>query len=123
LKDESMERYLRQSNLVKQENLENATIMIAGVGGLGSFSSTILAMSGIGNIILVDYDKVEESNLNRQVLYREDDIELKKAKVAAQRLKEINSHIFVEGVVEKIDDNFTMDWTTTKLDSSWKRRR
>jgi molybdopterin/thiamine biosynthesis adenylyltransferase len=101
-------RYSRQEKLVNMEIIENSTVLLAGVGGLGSFSSTILAISGIGNIILVDYDKVEESNLNRQILYREQDIGLEKAKVAAQRLREINPRISVKGIVERIDDDFTI---------------
>ncbi len=103
-----MDRFLCQSNLVNQERLKNATVMIAGVGGLGSFSSTLLAMAGIGKIILVDHDKVEESNLNRQVLYREEDIGLEKARVAAERLRELNPNISIKGFVDRIDEGFTI---------------
>ncbi len=63
-----MERYSRQKELVCQECLQNSSLLIAGVGGLGGFSSLYLALAGVGTIILVDQDVVETSNLNRQVL-------------------------------------------------------
>ena len=86
-------RYLRQKNLVSQDKLGDASVLIVGVGGLGSFSAIYLTMAGIGKIVLVDYDVVEESNLNRQVLYREEDMGKKKVYIAAKRLKEINPQV------------------------------
>ena len=103
-----MHRYSRQEGLVDMETLGNSTVLFAGVGGLGSFSSTLLTMAGVGRIILVDHDKVEESNLNRQVLYREGDIGLEKARVAAERLRELNPNISIKGFVERIDGSFAI---------------
>jgi molybdopterin/thiamine biosynthesis adenylyltransferase len=54
-----------------QETLGKASVLIAGAGGLGSISSLYLAAAGIGHILIADYDNVEESNLNRQLLHSE----------------------------------------------------
>jgi len=97
-------RYSRQMRLVDQEKLKNSTIMIAGVGGLGGFSSLHLTLAGIGKIIILDHDVVEESNLNRQILYREEDIGKKKVQIAARRLKEINPHVKIIPIDGKIGE-------------------
>jgi len=101
-----MLRYSRQRELVSQDNLKNSSVLIAGVGGLGSFSAIYLALAGVGNIIIVDNDIVEESNLNRQVLYREVDIGKKKVFVAKMRLEELNPDVKVTAIDRKIDENF-----------------
>ncbi len=101
-----MERYLRQKELVCQECLKNSSVLIAGVGGLGGFSSLYLALAGVGTIILVDQDVVEVSNLNRQVLYRKEDIGRDKVYVAAKRLREINPEINVIPIKKRISEEF-----------------
>jgi len=101
-----MLRYSRQRELVSQDNLKNSSVLIAGVGGLGSFSAIYLALAGVGNIIIVDNDIVEESNLNRQVLYKEMDIGKKKVFVAKMRLEELNPDVKVTAIEKKIDENF-----------------
>ena len=101
-----MVRYSRQRELVSQDNLKNSSVLIAGVGGLGGFSATYLTLAGVGNIIIVDNDIVEESNLNRQVLYREGDIGKKKVYVAKMRLEELNPDVKVTAIEKKIDENF-----------------
>jgi adenylyltransferase/sulfurtransferase len=114
------ERYSRQRTLVAQEKLKNASVLVVGVGGLGGFSSLNLALAGIGKIILLDPDVVEESNLNRQVLYREEDIGQKKVYVAAQRLQELNPHIQiipVDGRIEDAEINENVDIVVDGLDN------
>ncbi len=90
-----MRRYSRQKELVNQHSLRRATVLVAGVGGLGSFSSILLAMAGVGRLIIVDRDVVEESNLNRQILYTAEDIGRKKAVIARERLERINPEVEV----------------------------
>ena len=74
LTTDELERYDRQIMIrgfgeEGQEKLKRAKVIIAGSGGLGSFTSTYLAVAGVGVIRIVDNDKVELSNLNRQVLH------------------------------------------------------
>src|SRR5665811_247660 len=86
-----------------QARLEGARIVVLGVGGLGGWSALSLACCGIGEMLLVDGDQVEESNLNRQVLYSEADIGRLKVEVAAERLGAFNSRMRLETVPEKVD--------------------
>ena len=79
--------------------------MILGCGALGTAQANALARAGVGTLRIVDRDFVEESNLQRQILYDEADARerLPKAIAAARKLKQINSDIKVEGVVEDVD--------------------
>lgn len=86
-----------------QGKLENARIAVLGIGGLGGWSALTLACCGIGEMLLVDFDRVEISNLNRQILYEEADIGRPKAKVAAKRLSGFNSSIRIEIREERLD--------------------
>lgn len=97
---------MRQKELVDQEKLKSATVLIGGVGGLGSFASLYLTLAGVGTLILVDRDQVEESNLNRQLLYHSSDIGRYKVEVAAERLKEVNEDVRVMPVKAVIDETF-----------------
>ena len=69
-----------------QLRLKAATIAVIGVGGLGCAALSALALTGVGRLILFDFDRVSLSNLHRQILYRQQDIGLSKVKVAKQRL-------------------------------------
>jgi bacteriocin biosynthesis cyclodehydratase domain-containing protein len=86
-----------------QARLESARIVVLGVGGLGGWSALSLACCGIGEMLLVDGDRVEESNLNRQVLYTESDIGRLKVEAAADRLGVFNSRMRLETVPERVD--------------------
>jgi hypothetical protein len=86
-----------------QSRLEEAKIAVLGVGGLGGWSALNLACCGVGEMMLIDFDKVERSNLNRQVLYTEDDIGRHKVVAAAERLEAFNSAMRVEAKVQKLD--------------------
>jgi bacteriocin biosynthesis cyclodehydratase domain-containing protein len=71
--------------------IRTARVALLGVGGLGSWAAYALACCGVGELILVDGDRVEESNFNRQILYRERDIGRLKVEAAAEALAEFNS--------------------------------
>ncbi len=86
-----------------QARLESARIVVLGVGGLGGWSALSLACCGVGEMLLVDGDRVEESNLNRQVLYSEADIGRLKVEVAAERLAAFNSRMRLNTIAEKVD--------------------
>jgi ubiquitin-activating enzyme E1 C len=98
LEEEVRERYDRQMRIEgwDQDLVSGSSVLIAGVGALGCEVAKNLALSGVGRLVLVDRDVVELSNLNRQMLFDESDIGLKKAEVAAKKLRAMNPHIRVE---------------------------
>lgn len=107
-----MERYDRQmrvKNIGKdgQEKLLTKTILIVGVGAIGSYAAEICARMGFGKLILIDRDYVELSNLQRQSLFTEQDALDKQAKsyAASKALQLINSDITIEYIVD--DANVT----------------
>ena len=107
-KDER-ERYDRQI-MIKgvgeegQEKLKQTKVFIAGAGGLGSVTTTYLAAAGIGVIRVVDHDKVELNNLNRQVLHWDEDIGRKKVVSAQQKLERLNPKVKIEAIGERITE-------------------
>ena len=79
--------------LFKEEGikkLQNATVAVVGVGGVGGICAITLARSGVGNIIIQDFDIVEESNINRQIVANYNTIGLSKVDVLYNQIKEIN---------------------------------
>lgn len=89
------ERYNRQLLLKEwdQKKLKDSCVMVAGIGALGSVVALNLAMMGVGELILVDFDTVELSNLSKQLLYGEEDLGKPKVEVAGEKLEEVNSEI------------------------------
>jgi len=92
-----------------QEKLKKAKILVAGAGGLGSTILTYLAVAGVGRIRIIDDDRVELSNLNRQVLYSDKDIGRNKVDSAKEKLEALNPHISVEAIKATIDENNVFD--------------
>ena len=84
-----------------QERLAVARVLVAGCGGLGTVSASLLGRAGVGFLRIVDRDVVELSNLQRQALFSEEDVRLvrPKAVAAAERLADINHEVVVEAVV------------------------
>jgi len=107
LSESELERYNRQI-LIKgwgvkgQKKLKRSKVMVVGVGGLGSVSSLYLAAAGIGKLVLIDKDKVSLSDLNRQILYSEEDLGLLKVDVAKRKIESLNSEVNVEAVIGEI---------------------
>jgi sulfur-carrier protein adenylyltransferase/sulfurtransferase len=96
LSNQEMRRYNRQIMLPElgtegQEKLKQARVLVVGAGGLGSAALQYLAGSGIGEIGIADNDLVEESNLQRQVLYGSFDLGKQKAIIAKERLETLNN--------------------------------
>ncbi len=83
-----------------QEKLKQAKVVIAGGGGLGAPASIYLAAAGVGTIRIIDHDRVILSNLNRQVLHWDEDIDRKKVDSATEKLKRLNPQINLEAVEE-----------------------
>jgi adenylyltransferase/sulfurtransferase len=102
-----MERYDRQIMIGEigqrgQEKLKSARVFIAGAGGLGSPISVYLAAAGVGTIRIVDRDRVDLSNLNRQVLHFHDDIGKRKVDSARIKLAALNPTIAIEALCDTI---------------------
>lgn len=98
MNDEQLLRYSRQIMLPEidaegQLKLGRATVLIIGLGGLGSAASIYLAAAGAGNLILVDFDTVDLSNLQRQVLYGTEDIGRTKVIAAKEHLLRLNPDV------------------------------
>jgi bacteriocin biosynthesis cyclodehydratase domain-containing protein len=85
-----------------QRRLARASVVILGCGGLGSWSACCLACAGIGSLVLVDDDRVETSNLNRQLLFAEGDIGQLKVEAAARSLAEHNSKLRIHAVPRRV---------------------
>src|SRR5205807_2319186 len=81
-----------------QQLLGQSRVMVAGAGAIGNEVIKLLALLGIGRILIVDFDRVEISNLTRSPLFRESDIGRPKAMAAAERAREINPDITVRSL-------------------------
>lgn len=116
LSQEELVRYDRQIMIREigregQERLKNAKVFIAGAGGLGSPVSIYLAAAGVGHIRIADHDRVELSNLNRQILHWDNDIGSMKVDSAAEKLGKLNPAIKVEIIRETISEENVADMT------------
>ena len=105
-----IDRYSRQIILPEigkegQRKLGNSSVVIIGCGALGTIIATSLVRSGVGKVRIIDRDFIEYHNLQRQVLFDEDDIrnQLPKAIAAEQHLKKVNSSIEIEGIVADVN--------------------
>lgn len=104
---QEMERYQRQMLLFGEKGqmaLKNSSVFIAGAGGLGSPVAYYLAVAGVGKIRIVDHDRVERSNLNRQILHGESDIGMLKIDSAREKLVRINPDITIDTSGTTIDE-------------------
>lgn len=114
LSQDEMKRYSRhlimpEVGLKGQEKLKAASILIIGTGGLGSPSSLYLAAAGIGRIGLVDFDKVDYSNLQRQVLFTTSDVGRPKIQAAKERLLAVNPEIKIETYEVRLTSENALD--------------
>ncbi len=108
LTDKEFIRYQRQVSLPEigekgQIQLSQAHSLIIGCGGLGSAASLYLTAAGIGKLVIVDDDHVDSSNLQRQIVYRESDIDVAKAKAMARQLNQLNDSIQVRTIEKRLD--------------------
>ncbi|WP_192483521.1 MULTISPECIES: ThiF family adenylyltransferase [Cysteiniphilum] len=91
------------------ERLKASHVLLAGVGGVGSFAAEALARAGIGEITLVDHDVVSESNLNRQLVALNSNVGMKKARIMRERILDINPNCkvnIIDGFLRKDDIEF-----------------
>lgn len=107
LTTEQAMRYNRQIvlpnfDLDKQEILLNAKMLIVGVGGLGCAAAQYLVAAGVGEITLIDDDKVEKTNLQRQILHGEADVGINKCLSAKASLEQLNSDIKIQVIQKRL---------------------
>jgi adenylyltransferase/sulfurtransferase len=88
-----------------QQGIAQGTALLIGVGGIGCAAATYLTSSGIGRLMLCDFDTVDETNLGRQVLYGPGNIGELKAEVAAARLRKVNPDVEVISIPERLSDD------------------
>lgn len=110
LNDNDFMRYSRQVmlddiGLEGQNKLQQAKVLIVGLGGLGSPASLYLAGAGVGELILIDDDELHVSNLQRQILYRTQDIPDAKSDIAKQSLLALNPDIKITSYKQRVDDD------------------
>jgi molybdopterin/thiamine biosynthesis adenylyltransferase len=106
--DEEVDRYARHLVLREvggpgQQKLKSASVLIVGAGGLGAPAALYLAAAGVGTIMLADPDVVDRSNLQRQVIFADEDVGRSKVEAAADRLAGLNPHVFVAGYKGRFD--------------------
>jgi len=102
-------RYISHHNLEGfgkngQQKISNSSILIIGVGGLGSAASLYLTVSGIMKLTLVDFDSVDKSNLSRQILFQKNDIGMNKCLVAKEKLKAFNDDILINAIDKRLNE-------------------
>lgn len=89
----------------KINDVKSSKVLVLGLGGVGSYSVEALVRSGIGSIVIVDYDTIDITNLNRQLMTNYDNIGKLKTEVLFERVKSINPNCNVQVISEKIDLN------------------
>ncbi|QLB21314.1 molybdopterin-synthase adenylyltransferase MoeB [Vespertiliibacter pulmonis] len=109
LSNQEMLRYNRQIVLKSvdfdgQEKLKASRVLIVGLGGLGCAAAQYLASGGVGHLMLVDFDTVSLSNLQRQVLHLDQDIGKPKVESARNKLQALNPHIEIEVCDAKLNE-------------------
>ena len=107
LSNDQLERYARHIILKEvggagQKKLLQAKVLVVGAGGLGSPLLMYLAAAGVGTIGIIDYDNVEESNLQRQVLFGTSTLGKNKALSAKERLTDLNPTIKINAYPERL---------------------
>jgi tRNA A37 threonylcarbamoyladenosine dehydratase len=98
-----MEQFKRTEMLLGAENIEklrNSKVVVMGLGGVGSYAAEALCRSGIGNFVLVDFDVISESNINRQLIALHSTIGEKKTEVMKARMLDINPNANIEIISE-----------------------
>jgi adenylyltransferase/sulfurtransferase len=92
-----------------QEQIKSSRVLIVGAGGLGSPLALYLAAAGIGNIGIIDFDNVDISNLQRQILYSDNDVGKSKVEIAKKRIEKLNPEIKITVYNEKLTNANALD--------------
>jgi adenylyltransferase/sulfurtransferase len=111
---DEVKRYSRhliipEIGMTGQKRLKNARVLVVGAGGLGSPALLYLAAAGVGTLGIVDFDVVDESNLQRQIIHGQSDIGRPKAESARDSIREINPYVTVVLHEERLDSDNAME--------------
>jgi adenylyltransferase/sulfurtransferase len=87
-----------------QRRIDEGTVLLIGVGGIGCAAASYLASAGVGHLLLCDFDTVDDSNLGRQILYGPEDVGMPKAERAALHLARINPDIRLTAIASRLSD-------------------
>lgn len=118
MNDEQLLRYsrhllLEEIDVTGQETLLGSHILIIGAGGLGSAAAPYLAAAGVGKITLVDHDKVELTNLQRQIMHSQNSIGKSKVESGKQFLQSLNPALMINAIAEKASENLLKELLPT----------
>lgn len=105
MKQEQLERTIGLIGQQGVDKLVQSTVLVCGLGGVGGTALEALARSGVENFILIDCDVVAPSNLNRQILYTQNDIGQTKVEIAKKRILQINPETNIAILNKRIDNN------------------
>ena len=118
---ERVEAFVGKENLAK---IKNTTVLIVGLGGVGGYAMEALARTGIGTLILIDYDKIDKTNLNRQIITNESNIGVSKVMAAKERIglinkdcKVITEEVFIDKDTINILNKYHIDYIVDACDS------
>ncbi|MDY5999889.1 MAG: HesA/MoeB/ThiF family protein [Candidatus Limisoma sp.] len=108
ISDDYRERYKRHLMLPElgeegQQRLQRGSVLIVGAGGLGCPVAIYLAAAGVGRIGIIDFDKVDTSNLQRQIAYTEAEVGEPKVEMLSRRLRAMNSALQVDAIARRFD--------------------
>lgn len=110
LNQDPLARYHRQTllpgiGLAGQEKLRDSTVLVVGCGALGTVLANMLGRAGVGHLIIIDRDFIELTNLQRQILFDEEDVKqaIPKAEAAKRKLAAINSQVKVTAIVDDVN--------------------
>ncbi len=96
--------------------LKQSNVLIAGMGGVGSFAAEFLCRAGVGHMTIVDGDRVDPSNKNRQIVALDSTVDMHKADVMAARMHDINADLKLTVIKEFLTPDLMMALVTTKFD-------
>ena len=111
----SSSRHARTKKLIGEEGLErlrSSSVLIVGVGGVGSYAAEAIARAGVGRITIMDGDSVQPSNLNRQLVALTSTLGRNKAKVMAERIRDIDPETEVTALARFYEENDALDLTS-----------
>ena len=117
--DRQLERTIQLLGIDKVNTFKDKVILVAGIGGVGGTALEALARTGFQHFIIIDFDKVDPSNLNRQILYTSKDIAKDKVEAAKERLLMINPDLDIKafkGKAQEFDFSQKIDYIVDAID-------